>query len=71
MAESWRSLCWAQLHALLTEDPKQIVTMYCRIVGQSPSSQLPSNVSFMTMIDAILDAEALQRHNDATAGHDG
>jgi hypothetical protein len=42
-----------------------LISLYCRHVGLGTSSQLPAGISFMTIIDALLDAESLQRQADA------
>jgi hypothetical protein len=65
MAGSWRELRFSELLALRANDPGLLLVLYCQLVGLNPGSQLPAGVSFMTMIDALLDAEALQRQADA------
>jgi hypothetical protein len=67
MAASWREQRFGELLALRSNDPALLVSMYCQLVGLCTSSQLPPGVSFMTMIDALLDAEALQRQSDASS----
>jgi hypothetical protein len=67
MAVSWREQRFGELLALRANDPALLVSLYCQLVGLYTSSQLPPGVSFMTMIDALLDAEALQRQSDASS----
>jgi len=43
----------AELRALLSSDPRDLIDRYCKISGELGGKQLP-NVSFSRMIDAIL-----------------
>jgi hypothetical protein len=57
MAESARALRFAELQALRLTDPRQLISMYCRITGQTETSQLPAHASFAAMIDTIIEHE--------------
>jgi hypothetical protein len=65
MAGSCREQRFGELLALRAHDPAMLISLYCRHVGLGTSSQLPAGISFMTIIDALLDAESLQRQADA------
>jgi hypothetical protein len=67
MAGSWREQRFSELLALRASDPVTLISMYCQLAGLGASNQLPAGVSFMSMIDALLDAEALKRQGDAEA----
>jgi hypothetical protein len=48
----------ADLRALQATDPAQIISLYRKTAGLSPSIQVPQGVSFHRMIEAILAYEA-------------
>jgi len=58
MTQSWMERRAADLHALQATDPAQIISIYRKTAGLSPSVQVPQGVSFYRMIEAILAYEA-------------
>jgi len=58
MTQSWMERRAADLHVLQSTDPAQIISLYCKTAGLSPSVQVPQGVSFHRMIEAILAHEA-------------
>ncbi len=65
MNEAFRERRVAELRLVQFDDPRSLIEQYRRIVGESPSSQMPRDVSFSRMIDTIID------HEVATAGRAG
>lgn len=48
----------AELRTLQQTDPRSLIELYCRVVGQVPTNQLPNGVSFHGMIAFIAAHEA-------------
>ena len=58
MDEVFRERRIAELRALQSSDPRELIAKYCEIAGEPTGNQLPHGVSFSRMIDAIVDFEA-------------
>lgn len=57
MDEAIRERRVAELRALQTCDPRELIAKYCEITGEPGGNQLPHGVSFNRMIETIVDAE--------------
>ena len=51
----------AELRDLRASDPVKLLAMYRHLAGLGVDNQLPRGVSFMSMIDALLDDEGKRR----------
>ena len=58
MDEAFRERRAAELRALQSNDPRELIAKYCEISGSPASNQLPHGVSFSRMIEAIVNFEA-------------
>jgi hypothetical protein len=59
MDEAIRERRVAELRVLQSNNPRQLIDQYCRLVGESPGNQMPHGVSFSRMIETIVDHEAM------------
>jgi hypothetical protein len=57
MDDSWRERREAELRVMQHNDPRGLIELYCKIAGETASSQMPRGVSFSRMIDTIIDQE--------------
>jgi hypothetical protein len=58
MDEAFRDRRAAELRALQSNDPRELIAKYCEISGEATSNQLPHGVSFSRMIETIVNFEA-------------
>jgi hypothetical protein len=58
MDEAFRERRVAELRALQSSDPRELIAKYCEITHEPVTSQLPHGTSFNRMIETIVDFEA-------------
>ena len=58
---TWRDYRLSELVALKVSDPAKLIAMYRHVAGLTVNGQLPHEVSFLRMIEAILEGEAAKR----------
>ncbi len=51
----------AELHALKSTNPAQLIAIYRHFSGLDECQQLPRNIAFVVMIQTILDVEEQER----------
>ena len=51
----------AELHALKTSNPGQLIAIYRHFAGPDECQQLPRHIAFTAMIETILDVEGQER----------
>ena len=64
MGWTWREYRLSELVGLKATDPAKLISMYRSVARLTIDGQLPHDVSFMRMIEAIINDEAAQRHAD-------
>jgi hypothetical protein len=57
MDEACRERRMAELRALQSSDPRELIAKYCATTGEPASSQLPHGISFSRMIESIVEFE--------------
>ena len=66
MDGSSREIHRLQLRTLQLTDPRRLFERYCHAVGDAVDSQLPRDISFRMMIEAILDHDEKRADPAAT-----